>query len=525
MGYWENRQAQMMYESMEDAEAVSQELADIYAKASRELNYRIQNIYEKFRDKHGLTDEEAKALLNTLHDSTDLDELRKALKNTSATDPARAELLKQLESPAYRARIERLEQLQTEIDRMMKDVYDQEKKISTDHYVDLATNSYYREIYEIQRQAGFQFSFSAVDPQQLNRILASTWSGANYSERIWGNTQGLAKELKEQMIIGLLTGKREDEMAHELANKYGTGAFQARRLVRTESNFVNGQMQRAAYEGCDADLYDFVAVLDLRTSEICRSLDGQTFRVEDMEPGKNCNPMHPFCRSTTTIHLDDETLAGLKRRARNPITGKNELIPASTNYEKWYKQNVANNPDAIAAEKSIKNRNSDAVQYEKYKKIYGTKEMGGSLEDFQKMKYTDSEKWEGLKAGKQDAINNLSDNKIKRLNGMLGNQETRLWYKNRDEQIPSLPNPKKTLEDQAKMAHELRNQYRTQARDLMRDQETRQILDCDHANITFEQLMERKQMKYGLTGDAAYEDIIRSSTTTNKAFDEKAGIK
>ena len=31
MGYWENRQAQMMYEYMEDAEAVSQELADIYA--------------------------------------------------------------------------------------------------------------------------------------------------------------------------------------------------------------------------------------------------------------------------------------------------------------------------------------------------------------------------------------------------------------------------------------------------------------------------------------------------------------
>ena len=38
MGYWENRQAQMMYEYMEDAEAVSQELADIYAKASRHLS-------------------------------------------------------------------------------------------------------------------------------------------------------------------------------------------------------------------------------------------------------------------------------------------------------------------------------------------------------------------------------------------------------------------------------------------------------------------------------------------------------
>lgn len=64
MGYWENRQAQMMYEFMEDAEEISQELADIYAKASRQLNYRIENIYDRFKDKHNLTDEEARQLLN-----------------------------------------------------------------------------------------------------------------------------------------------------------------------------------------------------------------------------------------------------------------------------------------------------------------------------------------------------------------------------------------------------------------------------------------------------------------------------
>ena len=45
MGYWENRQAQMMYEFMEDAEEISQELADIYAKASRQLNYRLSLIH------------------------------------------------------------------------------------------------------------------------------------------------------------------------------------------------------------------------------------------------------------------------------------------------------------------------------------------------------------------------------------------------------------------------------------------------------------------------------------------------
>lgn len=381
----------MMYEYMEDAEAVSQELADIYAKASRHLSFEMDEIFEKFMDKHNLTEKEARELLNTLRDSTDTAELKEAL----AKDPKNAALLAEMESGAYRVRIERLEQLQTEIDRMMQQVFEQEKKVTTSHYVDLATNSYYREIYNVQRQVGFQFSFSAVDPKAVAMLLQSEWSGANYSARIWKNTQGLAKEVKEQMIIGLLTGKRQEEMAREIANKYATGAFEARRLVRTESNFVNGQMQMAAYEECDAEKYEFVAVLDLRTSEQCRELDGKVFLVKDAMPGKNINPMHPFCRSTTIIHLDDEIVEGLKRRARNPETGKNEFVPASTNYKQWYKQNVTNNPKALAAEKMIKNRSSDKKQYERYREVIG-KKAGKSLADFQEMKYNKPEEWEGI---------------------------------------------------------------------------------------------------------------------------------
>lgn len=340
MGYWENRQAQAMYENMKSAEEVSQELADIYAKASRHLSYEIDGIYEKFRDKHGLTDKEAMALLNTLKNKNDIAALRQALAGKAKTDPGYADILAKLESQAYGARIERLEQLQTEIDRMMKEVYKQEKKITTSHYKDLAENSYYREIYNVQRRVGFQFSFSAVDPKKIDLLLRSTWSGANYSARIWKNTQGLADEVKEQLIIGLLTGKREEEMAKEIANKYATGAFEARRLVRTESNFVNGQMQLAAYEECDAEQYEFVATLDLLTSEACRELDGKVFPVKDAKPGVNMNPMHPFCRSTTIIHLGGDVVPGLKRRARDPETGENKLVPASMNYQEWYDKNV-----------------------------------------------------------------------------------------------------------------------------------------------------------------------------------------
>lgn len=382
----------MMYEYMEDAEEVSRELADIYAKASRHLNYEIEEIYNKFKTKHHLTDAEAKRLLNTLRNKTDIAELKKAL----AQDPKNADLLAELESGAYRARIERLEQLQTEVDRMMQEVFEQEKKVTTSHYVDLATNSYYREIYNVQRRVGFQFSFSAVDPQAVALLLESKWSGANYSQRIWKNTKGVADDLKEQMLIGLLTGKSEEEMAREIANKYAAGAFEARRLVRTESNFISGQMQLAAYKECKSEEYDFVATLDLRTSKICRELDGKTFKIKDGKPGVNMNPMHPFCRSTTMIHMDDELKKKLKRDAWDPEKKEWKKVPATMNYNEWYKKNVANNPRALAAEKMIKNHASDKKQYERYRSVMG-KKAGKTFEEFQEMKYNDPEKWEEVK--------------------------------------------------------------------------------------------------------------------------------
>ncbi|MCD8286488.1 MAG: minor capsid protein [Clostridia bacterium] len=398
MGYWENRQADVMYDLMEDAEDTSKELADVYAKACRELSGKMEDIFTKYASRYSLSDSEALQLLNQMHTKGDINELLNLLKK----DSKNADLLADLESGAYRARIERLQNLQDEVDSLMKDVYNQEKQISTNHYIDTAQNAYYREIYSTERQVGFQFSFSAIDPDAVNMVLSSKWSGANYSDRIWANTQALAADVKQQMLLGLLTGKSQEDMAQDIASKYATGAFQARRLVRTESNFVSGQMQKQAYDECGADEYDFVAVLDVRTSDICRELDGKTFKVSEMEAGVNCNPMHPFCRSTTTIHLDDDVKAGLQRRARDPVTGENKLVPASTDYKKWYQDNVANNPKAQAAEKMVKNYQADAAQYERYRKLIGSR-AGKTMREFQTMKYSDPEKWSKARTDYKDA--------------------------------------------------------------------------------------------------------------------------
>ena len=105
-----------------------------------------------------------------------------------------------------------------------------------------------------------------------------------------------------------------------------------------------------SYKECGIDKYQYLATLDLRTSEICRELDGKVFLVKDQQPGKNCPPMHPWCRSTTIAIIGEKMLEGMKRRARDPVTGKTYLVPASMNYREWYAKYVKSDGKTVAKE-------------------------------------------------------------------------------------------------------------------------------------------------------------------------------
>lgn len=395
LSYWERRKTQRMFDYMEDAEQVADEIAKLYLKASRYLSLEMDQIFERFQRKHKLSETEARRLLNMLRDKTSIDELKEALR-ACKDDQTKTELLAELESSAYQARIEKLQQTQNQLDQVMQQVYQQEKTQNTSFYLDLGNESYYRSIFDIQQMAGYGFSFAAVEPKMIEKVINSSWSGVNYSQRIWNNTQALAQDLKEELLINLVTGRTDREVADIIANKFAVGASKARRLVRTEACNLANQMEMQSYEECGIETYIFLATLDLKTSDTCRALDGKRFPVAEQQPGKNCPPMHPWCRSTTICDISDEELAQMKRRARDPATGKVKTIPGNMTYQQWYDENVKGNPKAELSEKMIKYREADRKQHEKYKKALG-KDVPDSLDSFQEMKYTDREKWNEIK--------------------------------------------------------------------------------------------------------------------------------
>lgn len=389
--YWENRAAWDMYHRMEDAEQTADLLAKVYRNSSMLLTHKAKDIFEKYMTKHGLSETQAWNLLNTMQDQTSLEELLNALRNKDS-DKTKQELLRELEAPAYRVRIERLQDLLRQVDTVMQEVYQQEQLFDTSFFQNLCEDTYYHSIYSIQKRTGYGFSFSNISQKQISQVLSMNWSGSHYSQRIWKNTQELSETLKQELLVSLLTGRTDRETSEVIMNRCGAGAMQARRLVRTESCFLSGELTARSYEECGIEKYRYLATLDLRTSKICRELDGKIFSMKDRKAGKNYPPMHPWCRSTTISVIDEDELRNMKRRAYNPKTGRTETVPANMTYDQWYKKYVKGNAQAEAEEKSVQNAAADKKQYERYREILG-KDAPKRFADFQEMKYNDSEKW------------------------------------------------------------------------------------------------------------------------------------
>jgi|GEM_PF-2401001 len=99
----------------------------------------------------------------------------------------------------------------------------------------------------------------------------------------------------------------------------------------------------------------------------------------------------------------------------------------------------------------------------------------------------------------------------------LSNKEARDWYKEQIKKIGDKLNKNKSLEEQAKDAHNMRNDFKQIARDSMSDRKMADKLEKDFPLKQFDELM-KKYKAEGLYGDALFQAIIDAAMRANPAF-------
>ena len=136
--------------------------------------------------------------------------------------------------------------------------------------------------------------------KRVQEVLNSVWSAdkKNWSSRVWTNKAKLVNKLEQGLIECVARGVSKDTLVTQIKQDFNTGFYNADRIVRTELTYVQNQACLHRYEDCGVKEFKFLAEIDSRTSDICRSMNGRIFKMKDAVVGENVPPIHVFCRST-----------------------------------------------------------------------------------------------------------------------------------------------------------------------------------------------------------------------------------
>lgn len=203
------------------------------------------------------------------------------------------------------------------------------------HFESTIEFGYYEDLYNTSKTIGLGIRFDRIPKRTLKAVLNEPFAGGNFKDRNYKNmTEVLEDNIKEVLYEGIKNGESVWNMSQKVRGELKYSQKSSERLVRTESNHFLNQGTKLAYEELDVEKYVFLATLDNRTSEKCANMDSKVFNVEDAQTGVNYPPLHPYCRSTTIMYVDDEWMESMKRRAKDK-NGRSILIDNMT-YKEWY---------------------------------------------------------------------------------------------------------------------------------------------------------------------------------------------
>ena len=324
--YWKKRAEEREAEwAKKSKDTIEKELAEYYEQALSRITDDIAVLYGRYAKDNNLTYAEANKLLTSKEFKQwrmSLEEYLDAIDRTGDN-----KLLLELNTLAMRKRISRLDKLYSDTLKNLHKLSMNSENCMTEFLSGAYKDNYYKNLFDIGKTIGIKSSVSEVDDKKIRKVLNASWSGKNYSQRIWKNTEQLSKLIKNEITNGFHRGVSVNKMAKLVQQRMNVGKHEATRLVRTEMNYVQNQAALDSIKDAEMKYYIFLATLDKKTSTVCRAHDRKIYPVDRATPGTNMPPLHPHCRSTIAGNLTDFDTGRGKRTAKDD-NGNRIIIPA-----------------------------------------------------------------------------------------------------------------------------------------------------------------------------------------------------
>lgn len=294
--YWTERALQQEHNAQIVADRYMAQIGQSLADYKHQLVSEIEKFYARYAVDNKMTHAEAKQYLTDKErrefKHVTLERFREMALNPDTPTPL-------LDALGYRHRISRKEALLAEIERLTAELYGKPDGIH-DKVTEALSDVYIKgKIHQAKNLAHFGIIEKPIlGVDAVKHKMASNWSGKTFSTNVWGHEEATYKAISDILNKGLTGGWSIDRMARALSERTGVAYHRADTLVRTETTFYNNLATLDTIKELGGDHYEIVAVLDSRTSEICRLENHKVYPVKEYEPGRTAPPFHVRCRST-----------------------------------------------------------------------------------------------------------------------------------------------------------------------------------------------------------------------------------
>lgn len=303
--YWAERALNEMLMGERSVLDYENALLQAYTIALREIKKDIDSFFTRYANQNKISYAEARKRLTVLEMKEFQAFVQKWLSEAESGNWS-SEYIKYLQKLSQAKYISRLEMLEADVRYQIENIEQGKHVDMTDLLSINYLASYYDRSYTIAHGTEIAVRFNAVTKAGVEKAVRTKWSQYNYSQTIWNDRDRLVRTMSTIIPQSFSRGLSSNQLGDMISKEMNASCNRGRTLARTEVNYICNQADLDAYKIANVEEYEYLATLDMRTSEICRSLDGTVHKVSQAKVGVNFPPMHPNCRSTTVPKFSDQ---------------------------------------------------------------------------------------------------------------------------------------------------------------------------------------------------------------------------
>lgn len=182
-----------------------------------------------------------------------------------------------------------------------------------DYLMNIYANSYYHSVYTIDVNTNLKDQLFAIDFDYIEGQITKEWLGNNYINRLIIRTNMTLTQMLQNTFSYFMLAKKFD-LVKELSNKLevhktstnNNGSYE---IANTSTDFiVNLAILQSFRKTNVIDSFEFSAIIDEVTSDICLDMDGRIFKLSEAKLGINIPPLHNHCRSIIIPKISDDKI-------------------------------------------------------------------------------------------------------------------------------------------------------------------------------------------------------------------------